>query len=89
MSGYWVSDAGFDKRAQLSINGDAQLSLGIDQAAGLTTLKTILDGVRAAYLTGARPLLEKNSFSLGNVSKSGKINFDLQYSDEEGTFAIG
>ena len=88
VSGYWVSDMGFNKRAQLSIDGNCQLSAGIGQAAGLATLKTILDGVRTAYVTGSRKLLEKNSFTLGNAANSGKISYGVGYSAEDDEFKI-
>ena len=82
-SGYYVTDLGFNRRASLTINGNAQLSLGIAQDAGVAALKTVINNVRAIFTTGTRILLERSSFGMGTAGRSGAITFDTAWSEEE------
>ncbi|MEK6878194.1 MAG: hypothetical protein AABY22_01225, partial [Nanoarchaeota archaeon] len=81
-SGYYVSNLGMNKRENLSLDGNVQIAPGIAQSTGVTTLKSILNGIKSGIISGSRILLEKNSIGVGNLAKSGAVNFSCVWSDE-------
>lgn len=87
-SGWWVNDLGMNRRESIQIQGNAQISEGVSQSQGVTNLKNIINPIKNYYLSGSRKLLEQNQLSLGNLNKSGLINYSYAWTEEGVTTSV-
>jgi len=78
---YSITDLGYDRRANFSIQGESRISECTSYATGLAAIKSEVNRLAGIYVTGIRKLLVKSNFTQ-NQQNERLVSFNCVWSSE-------